>query len=30
MIICITGQHCQMIDEVLKTFGVVPDYDFLL
>lgn len=26
-IICVTGQHRQMLDQVLKTFGVVPDYD---
>ena len=26
-IVCVTGQHRQMLDQVLKTFGVVPDYD---
>lgn len=26
-VICVTGQHRQMLDQVLETFGVVPDYD---
>ena len=26
-IVCVTGQHRQMLDQVLKTFHVVPDYD---
>ena len=26
-IVCVTGQHRQMLDQVLTTFGVVPDYD---
>lgn len=26
-IVCVTGQHRQMLDQVLETFGVVPDYD---
>jgi len=26
-IVCVTGQHRQMLDQVLKTFGLVPDYD---
>ena len=26
-IVCVTGQHRQMLDAVLTTFGVVPDYD---
>ena len=26
-IICVTGQHRQMLDQVLEAFGVVPDYD---
>ena len=26
-IICVTGQHRQMLDQVLDTFEVVPDYD---
>ena len=28
IVVCVTGQHRQMLDQVLKTFGVVPDYDF--
>lgn len=26
-LVCVTGQHRQMLDQVLHTFGVVPDYD---
>ncbi len=26
-IVCVTGQHREMLDMVLKTFNVVPDYD---
>ncbi|WP_165062242.1 non-hydrolyzing UDP-N-acetylglucosamine 2-epimerase [Adlercreutzia sp. ZJ154] len=26
-IVCVTGQHRSMLDQVLKVFGVVPDYD---
>ena len=26
-IVCVTGQHRQMLDQVLEVFGVVPDYD---
>lgn len=26
-IVCVTGQHRQMLDQVLHTFGVIPDYD---
>lgn len=26
-IVCVTGQHRQMLDQVLKTFDVVPNYD---
>lgn len=26
-IVCVTGQHRQMLDMVLETFNVVPDYD---
>lgn len=26
-IVCVTGQHRQMLDQVLETFQVVPDYD---
>jgi UDP-N-acetylglucosamine 2-epimerase (non-hydrolysing) len=25
--VCVTGQHRQMLDQVLDAFGVVPDYD---
>ena len=27
VITCVTAQHRQMLDQVLHTFGVVPDYD---
>lgn len=26
-LVCVTGQHRQMLDQVLDAFGVVPDYD---
>ena len=26
-IVCVTGQHRQMLDQVLEAFGVQPDYD---
>ncbi len=26
-VVCVTAQHRQMLDQVLRTFGVVPDYD---
>ena len=26
-IVCVTGQHREMLDQVLETFEVVPDYD---
>ena len=26
-IVCVTGQHRQMLDQVLSTFHVVPEYD---
>ena len=26
-IVCVTGQHRQMLDQVLETFNVKPDYD---
>lgn len=26
-IVCVTGQHRQMLDQVLETFNVTPDYD---
>lgn len=27
VIVCVTGQHRQMLDQVLSAFSVVPDYD---
>ena len=27
VIVCVTAQHRQMLDQVLKAFGVVPNYD---
>ena len=29
-LVCVTGQHRQMLDQVLQTFGVVPDYDLAI
>lgn len=29
-IVCVTGQHRQMLDMVLDAFGVTPDYDLLI
>ena len=26
-VVCVTGQHRQMLDQVLDVFSVVPDYD---
>ena len=26
-VVCVTGQHRQMLDQVLETFEVIPDYD---
>lgn len=26
-VVCVTGQHRQMLDQVLETFQIVPDYD---
>ena len=26
-LVCVTGQHRTMLDQVLQTFNVVPDYD---
>lgn len=26
-IVCVTGQHREMLDQVLKIFDIVPDYD---
>ena len=27
IVVCVTAQHRQMLDQVLKTFDIVPDYD---
>ena len=27
VVVCVTAQHRQMLDQVLTTFGVIPDYD---
>ncbi len=27
VVVCVTGQHRQMLDQVLRAFDVVPDYD---
>lgn len=29
-IVCVTGQHRQMLDQVLNVFDVVPDYDLAI
>ena len=29
-IVCVTGQHRQMLDQVLTVFNVVPDYDLFI
>lgn len=26
-LVCVTGQHREMLDQVLKTFNVIPEYD---
>ena len=26
-VVCVTGQHREMLDQVLDAFDVVPDYD---
>ncbi len=30
IIVCVTGQHRQMLDQVLKAFSVVPDFDLCI
>lgn len=30
IIVCVTGQHRQMLDQVLEAFGVVPEYDLCI
>ena len=27
IVVCVTGQHRQMLNQVLKVFSVIPDYD---
>ncbi len=29
-VVCVSGQHRQMLDQVLEAFGVVPDYDLAI
>lgn len=29
-VVCVTGQHRQMLDQVLETFKVIPDYDLYI
>ena len=29
-VVCVTGQHRQMLDQVLEAFNVVPDYDLAI
>jgi UDP-N-acetylglucosamine 2-epimerase (non-hydrolysing) len=29
-IVCVTGQHREMLDQVLKTFNIEPDYDLAI
>ena len=29
-VVCVTGQHRQMLDQVLNVFNVVPDYDLCI
>ncbi|MCA1929396.1 UDP-N-acetylglucosamine 2-epimerase, partial [Rheinheimera sp.] len=28
--VCVTGQHREMLDQVLKLFDIVPDYDLAI
>lgn len=30
VIVCVTGQHRQILDQVLDVFGVMPDYDLAI
>ena len=30
VVVCVTGQHKQMLEQVLKTFNVVPDYNLAI
>lgn len=27
-VVCVTGQHREMLDQVLNAFEIVPEYDF--
>ena len=29
-LVCVTGQHRQVLDQVLNVFGVIPDYDLAI
>ena len=29
-VVCLTGQHRQMLDRVLSAFGIIPDYDLFI
>lgn len=29
-VVCVTGQHRQMLDQVLETFDVIPDFDLCI
>ncbi|MBO4551556.1 MAG: UDP-N-acetylglucosamine 2-epimerase, partial [Bacteroidaceae bacterium] len=29
-LVCVTGQHRQMLDQVLEAFHIVPDYDLAI
>lgn len=29
-VVCVTGQHRQMLDQVLETFNVIPDYNLFI
>src|SRR5690606_507244 len=29
-LVCVTAQHRQMLDQVLQTFSIIPDYDLNL
>lgn len=28
--VCVTGQHREMLNQVLDVFGVIPDYDLAI
>ena len=27
VVVCVTGQHREMLDQVLRVFDVIPDFD---